>query len=394
MEIPLERQFSQIAIALLLEQPFFGRLLCDIVKRADGGTSSLEIRYEDPVFVLGVNPDFWLNQLKNRQERMGITQHQLLHLFFGHLWRAGEFEDPFLFDAAADMQVNAYIPEEWLWEDALRPDFPFEPDQSLAHYYRQLEEIWTTQGEGFSQLMDWRARRESLFGPHQIWRQTDERNARYASRFLKKQAGASVGEKALAQLPAALRLELDAGMQPPAPALNWRKMLRQFAQSSRRTVLKDTMRRPSKRYGASPGVRVRRRQRLLVAIDTSGSVSRAEQAAFFEEIRFLGRTGADITLLEFDADIQRVYPYRGERPAFVLGGGGTNFLPVLEHLNEKGPWDGAVIFTDGFAPIPRMSLRAPALWVVTQNGLSPDTHMYRALPGRKVKLIINVEGRV
>ena len=187
-------------------------------------------------------------------------------------------------------------------------------------------------------------------------------------------------------MPGPLRLELEKERPAPEPEIHWRKLLRQFAQSSRSTVLKETIHRPSRRYGIIPGIRVRRKQRLLVAVDTSGSVSKEEQSAFFREIRFLARTGAEITLLEFDAAVQQISKYRGRQPGFLLGGGGTNFLPVLEYANTSGHWDGVIVFTDGFAPTPRMGIRPPVLWAITAGGLSPATPMYRALPGMKLKL--------
>jgi predicted metal-dependent peptidase len=376
----IDRQISQAAIGLLLEQPYYGHLLTDIVKIADPeSVQTLAIGFEEPVFVLRVNPDYWLNQLHSKQERMGLLLHQLLHLFFDHLSRADDFDDPFLFDLAADLQVNAFVPEGWLWEGALRredlSDFPL-PTSALAQYYHSLQTLAQDGGRqhplAFAQLSVWRQRRETLFESHRKWRQADRLDVYYSARFLKRQV--------------ALRMNLAGEASVQTPAIHWRKLLRQFAQSSRSTFLKETIHRPSKRYGTSPGIRVRRKQRLLVAVDTSGSVSREEQTAFFEEIRFLGRTGADITLLEFDEDIQKVYRYGGQRPSFLLGGGGTNFLPVLEYANDKGPWDGAIIFTDGFAPIPRLGMRLPVLWAITANGLSPATHMYQALPGMKLKL--------
>lgn len=402
----IERQFYKASIGIMLEQPYFGHLLSDIAKVEDAGsTASLAIRYEEPVFVMRVNPDFWLRQVRNEQERMGHLFHQLLHLFFGHLFRATDFSDPFLFDVAADLQINAYIPPAWFWENALRlsdlPGFPLEPEQPVAHYYEQLGRLWADEGrqfpDAYARLMEWHAQRELLFESHGHWHRTDRQlredkeMARWSAHSLIRIAGEAAGAQALTQLPAGMMLELEKD-QAAGPEIHWRKLVRQFAQSSRSTYIKDTIHRPSKRYGTTPGVRVRRRQRLLVGVDTSGSVSREEQAAFFQEIRFLSRTGADITLSEFDADIQRTYPYRGQQPDFVVGGGSTNFLPLLEYANTSGPWDGVILFTDGFAPIPRIGIRPPLLWVITAQGLAPSTLMYQGLPGIKIKLAGSAAG--
>lgn len=373
----IERQLTQASIALLLEQPFFGYLLGDMLKEADGSrTRSISIRYEEPVFVVSVCPDFW--RRSTREVQMGHLLHQLLHLVCGHLHRAKDFSSPFLFNLAADLQVNEHIPESWLWEGALMrqeiPGLPSEGSTSLSRTYEQLADVWNKGG-----LRDLYEQREALFESHRPWfeKNIPAEMARWSAQALLRQAGPAPGG-----LPLAIKLEWEA-----APVqINWRRLIRQFAQTSRSTFLKETIHRPSKRYGSMPGVRVRRRQRLLVAVDTSGSVSKEEQEAFLNEIHFLSRTSAEVTLLEFDAEIRRVYPYRGQLPAFLIGGGGTNFLPVLEFANAGDRWDGVIIFTDGFAPIPRVGMRMPVLWVITAQGLSPLTPMYDSLPGQKLKL--------
>jgi predicted metal-dependent peptidase len=37
----------------------------------------------------------------------------------------------------------------------------------------------------------------------------------------------------------------------------------------------------------------------------------------------------------------------------VIGRGGTNFSPVMAYIDEHKDYDGLVIFTDGYAPIPQ-----------------------------------------
>ncbi|MBK6902483.1 MAG: hypothetical protein IPH04_06655 [Saprospirales bacterium] len=402
----VERQLYRASIGLLIEYPYFGALLSELVKEVSpASTQSIAIRYEEPVFVLSVNPECWEQRIPGEGERMGSLLHQVLHLFFGHPWPGLGLTDRFLSDVAADLAVNQFIPTHWLPEDAVLPgglaEFPLAPHQSLLHYYEKLEALLADGGRqypmAFSTLMQWYEHRETLFESHDSWyrsspgKKLDKELARWSARSLIRQTAVAAGEKALAQLPAALRLELGKEAPGPSQEINWRKLLRQFAQSSRSTYLKETIRRPSKRYGTTPGIRLRRRQRLLVAVDTSGSVSKEEQAAFFEEIRFLGHTGAEITLLEFDLEIQQISKYKGRQPAFLLGGGGTSFLPVLEYANKSGPWDGVILFTDGFAPIPRLGIRPPILWAITAGGLSPATSMYRALPGLKLKLREGVE---
>jgi len=399
--MPVKRQIYQTCIGLLIEQPFFGILLSDLKKEVDPAfTKSVAIRYEEPVFVLTVNPAYWQNTLRKEEERMGVLLRQVLHLFFSHPWRARDLPDRFLLDVAADLQANQYIPAAWLPENAVLlsdlTDFPCKGEQSVFYYCDQMEALRADEGRqyplAFRKWTEWYEQRESLFDSHNAWydrspaKRVEEELARWSARSLVRQAAVAAGEKVTGNLPASLRLGLEEERREREPSVHWRKLLRQFAQSSRKTVLAETIHRPSKRYGVHPGIRVKRRQRLLVAVDTSGSVSREERSAFFGELRFLARTGAEITLLEFDAAVQQISKYKGRQPDFVLGGGGTSFLPPLEYANKNGPWDGVILFTDGFAPTPRIGVRSPVLWAITSRGLSPATPMYQALPGLKFKL--------
>ena len=132
----------------------------------------------------------------------------------------------------------------------------------------------------------------------------------------------------------------------------------------------NTIRRQSKRYGTYPGIRVSRFQRLAVAVDTSGSISDHDLSDFFSEIHGIWRQGAEITVVECDAAVQRTYPYTGILPKRVAGRGGTAFDPVFEWLNSNRMrrYDGCIYLTDGYARAPSIKPNCKMLWVVTSDG--------------------------
>ena len=57
------------------------------------------------------------------------------------------------------------------------------------------------------------------------------------------------------------------------PQINWKKALKIFSSSSRKTRVYLTLKRVSKRFGTRPGTKIKRFQKLAVAIDTSGSIN-------------------------------------------------------------------------------------------------------------------------
>jgi len=112
---------------------------------------------------------------------------------------------------------------------------------------------------------------------------------------------------------------------------------------------------------------VKRMQRLLVAVDTSGSIDQKMVASFFSEIHAAWRAGATVHVVECDAEVQRDYPYTGKTPSLVAGGGGTKFEPVFDWMQQQGRFDGFLYLTDGYGPAPSTRPGCRLLWVVARK---------------------------
>lgn len=111
--------------------------------------------------------------------------------------------------------------------------------------------------------------------------------------------------------------------------------------------------------------------KVVVAIDTSASMSDDQLKAVFGEIlAILSRHPFELTVIECDSAVQRVYHLDGaaDIPASVMGRGGTAFTPVIRYINEHRCYRDALLiyFTDGFGErrIPR-PLTYRNLWVVS-----------------------------
>ena len=113
---------------------------------------------------------------------------------------------------------------------------------------------------------------------------------------------------------------------------------------------------------------------ILVAVDTSGSVSNEELKDFFSEITYIYKAGAKITILECDAQISANYEYTGKWTGKVHGRGGTDFAPAVDYYREhKKDYTMFVFFTDGYAPIEGLNVpNNDMLWVITSNGQRQD----------------------
>ena len=124
------------------------------------------------------------------------------------------------------------------------------------------------------------------------------------------------------------------------------------------------------------GNRHRRKSHILVAIDTSGSVSMPEYREFFGQIKTLTAV-ADFHVVECDANIQHEYDFKGKPNEILHGGGGTDFQPVVDLFKKDcRKYDALVYFTDGWCNIPKDTPK-DTLWVISSNGDQSDRKKYR-----------------
>jgi predicted metal-dependent peptidase len=131
--------------------------------------------------------------------------------------------------------------------------------------------------------------------------------------------------------------------------------------------------RPSRREGSAILPSLRSHQvDVVVALDTSGSISEGEMREFLSEVDALkGQVRARITLLACDAELAGDAPWTFEPwEAFTLprqfsGGGGTDFRPVFSWLaREAAHPDLLVYFTDAEGEFPESAPEFPVVWLV------------------------------
>jgi predicted metal-dependent peptidase len=95
------------------------------------------------------------------------------------------------------------------------------------------------------------------------------------------------------------------------------------------------------------------------------------------------KTGTEVTVIECDTIIQRVYEYNGKlEDISVKGRGGTSFEPVFEYLFEhRNEFNNLIYLTDGECTAPKTQVRKPILWVhSSRSSINED------LPGTKIKI--------
>lgn len=155
--------------------------------------------------------------------------------------------------------------------------------------------------------------------------------------------------------------------------IDYRNALRAFRSSILSQKRHLTRMYPSRRFGFEQmGSRYEFTTRLLVAIDTSGSVGSDELGRYYRIITTFFKYGIqEIDVLMFDFDVQgepvTLKEAQKNKQTFeVKGRGGTNFQAPVNYVAEHPDYDGLIIMTDGYAPIPSVPahLKTKLLWVI------------------------------
>jgi predicted metal-dependent peptidase len=171
------------------------------------------------------------------------------------------------------------------------------------------------------------------------------------------------------KLPARL-LEMLDDEGPPKVPIDWKTALRMFA--ARRRAPRHTYSRPSRRFparvgeipGRTYGTREVERPRLLVVIDTSGSMSPGDLGEIARQLRQLA-DHARFLVAECDVEVHRVYPFRGEIES-LMGRGGTDLRTVFSpSFRQEHRFEGLIYFTDGIGPFPAQDPGVSTLWVLS-----------------------------
>ncbi|MEN9613248.1 MAG: hypothetical protein RLZZ628_4062 [Bacteroidota bacterium] len=153
------------------------------------------------------------------------------------------------------------------------------------------------------------------------------------------------------------------------PKLDYRQVLRAFRQtvlSSKRTL---TRMKPSRRYEFEyMGSRRDFTTKLLFAFDVSGSISNRDLNNSLSALNQFFKYGIEaIDVIQFDTEIRgkALSIKKAQSNLKVIGRGGTNFQPVLSHIEEHREYDGLIIFTDGYAAVPvlKQPTKTKILWL-------------------------------
>lgn len=419
-----------ISIKLILKEPFYGHFFTHLIRvvTKEIPTAAVGFNSVSNTMTLMINPDFWTNLGKGedpsviRNYKYGLIKHEILHILFKHPFNFNKYADKTILNVAADTLNNQYILENQLPCINDIPllknfkDFNLEPDKTTDEYYsffkKEKEVIikiltqnngkvsdlesnsnWNTLNKSQQHLAkfitDYDREHDSWKGSGNLdsgikdfvksWIDSTVENA------IKKVEISDENKNWRGTIPGALLDYIDDLIDSLQPVANWKRVLKLMTSNAKKTFRKTTLKRPSKRYGTYPGFKTKKFTKIMVAIDTSGSVDNESLCEFFSEMSHIYKAGAEIHVVECDTRIGKKWKYEGVWDRTVTGRGGTDFNEPIDYANKEYHPDCLIYFTDGYAPNPRNKCNCPILWILCKNG-SIDVDKMEDFQGIKLKM--------
>jgi predicted metal-dependent peptidase len=359
-------KISRSRSGLILDHPFFGSLALRLTPVEDGciptaATDGKVIRY-NPEYIDGLSLD----------ETKGLICHEVMHCANQHHARRGD-RNVRQWNVACDYAINPLIigcgmalPEGALVESQY-------DDMSAEQIYAKLPAGDPDGNEGAADGND-----PGMCGgvsdapgdaPGQQASKDELEQAAQEWKVATVQAAQSA--RVMGELPGALERVISDLVEP---VYDWRELLRRFVDTNARNDYQWFP--PNRRHVGNgvilPSLRSQELKNVTMALDTSGSISDSDLAAFEAEVRtIVEEYRADTTVIYCDSKVQLVERFDADTPVTLSpkGGGGTDYRPIFSHIEESGEVPLClVVQTDGWCEkFPEEQPQYPTLWVLTRR---------------------------
>lgn len=332
---------------------FFGMLALrlKLVERTDIPTLAVDGKH------CFYNADFVVNELSDSLTRSALA-HEVMHCVFHHIGRRGT-RDPRKWNKAGDYAINLVLEEAgfdigqtWLLNPAYK-------GMTADEIYNLLPDDDGGNDDPLDEILNGEAGAQ----------EHDEVDWKLAT------VQAANAAKAQGKLPGSLQRFVDDATAPPK--VNWKDQLRQFITQ----ISKDdyAWSRPNRRFLSAgvylPGLWSENMGEIVVVIDTSGSIDQHTLDVFGSEIKALVSAVRPIKthVVYCDAMVNHVDEYEAhdELKFEMCGGGGTDFRPPFDYVQEQGIKPECLVYlTDGYGPFPDAP-EYPVLWCMTTEVKAP-----------------------
>lgn len=371
LKAQVQTALESLRATFLVRRPFLAMvslrldLICVVDDRLRTAATNGRCIYFDARFFIASSPE----------KREFVFAHEVWHCALGHFARA-QGRHPRLWNLATDHEINGLLMEDGfkLPEDAVH--YPALRGMNAEEVYARLLKSGCTHEHMFDLHLTGHALPEDGTGP---CRDPDFRLSDRLPTALEADtlliASIRATEARHGDVPGMVKIRAAA---LTTAKVDWKSVLAEFVQNA--AAAHYTWSRPQRRHVHRGLYLPSRRQhglRVCVAIDVSGSVFDLA-AAFLSEVQAIVATsGVDaVELMAFDTSvIHREKIDSGTDIARTLeglqGGGGTDFRPVFDFVEEEQAV--LILLTDGYGEAPETAPNHPVLWALTAQGRCPVT---------------------
>lgn len=391
---PSEVRIQKARTTLLLDHPFFGTLLFRLGGKASRSVATMAT---DGVSLF-YNPKF-VDTL-NAAELAGVLAHEVMHPALQHHTRRGDRDrarwniacdyaiNPILFDAGLTLPKDVLIDNRFRGMSAERIYNLIEEDERQEGSSGQSE---SQAGNGSAAPEDGSVQNDEPGNePHapstpggvgQVLDATEpeaESGPSVAEQAREWQIAVEQAEtvaKVAGKLPGGAGRALEASK---AAKVDWRELLRRAWSD---TIPADySWMRPNRRHVWSglylPGITSEGVGEIAIAVDCSGSVSSRQLGLFEAEVRSIleGQRPQLVHVIYFDAAVRKVETYQAGQPISLspVGGGGTDFRPCFDWLEQHGIVPQTLVFlSDLCGTFPSEAPMYPVIWASTATSRAP-----------------------
>ena len=343
--------------ALVLEHPFIGSIALNLPFLFDdaiptAATNGKRIKY-NPRFVEALTDE----------EIKFLVAHECFHPMLEHNFRRGG-RSPRRWNQAGDYVINQLLNDDKIGKmidgGLINPQLYQAGNGTTDGIYNLLPE----DNEGDDPMDDCE---DGDGSPAEKEQQAAEWKVRVAQ--------AAQAAKMMGKMSAGLERLVESVLRPK---VDWRDVLRKFVERCKNDTR--SYARPNRRFLAQgmylPSVSGESLGEMVFAIDCSGSIDQATIDQFAAEIHTVKSEGnpTAIHLIYFDSEVSHYVKFGRDDDVHVEphGGGGTDFAPVFEYMEQHQIEPVAVIFlTDLCCNSFGNEPSCPVLWVSTDEGTAP-----------------------
>ena len=362
LEEQAKKAISAVKLRLLSQDAkaiFFTTLVCSFKHEVSwdvptAATNGIKVRY---------NPEFFMSLSK--EERTFIILHETLHIAYFHVSRIGD-RDIQRWNAATDLVINAHLkdqgytmPKGGLYNKKFAGLSAEEIYDKITTFnipiWADLESGGNPNGNGDGEAQGGLTQAEI----------NEVENA-----LVKASLQAEINGADFSSIPGDLLRKIQ---DLTAPKLPWFKLLRRFLNQTKKEDY--SWRKPNKRYMPDyylPSLYSEGMGEVVIAIDTSGSISEEDFTIFISEVASIFKMlkPSCITLIQFDYGITSITKIKDIKELLKVefkGGGGTDINEVVNWINDRKNIQFAIWFTDGFFSDPLNKNTIPTFWITYNN---------------------------